>query len=287
MTPYHQTVREFADLSARAAHLPLGGFDFPERPGLPPDAPKALIFSPHPDDECIIGGLALRLMRESGFRVVNVAVTLGSKRERREERWAELENACRFIGFELVGTGPGGLENIRPDHRVNSADDWNESVEVIAGILREHSPRVVVFPHEVDWNQTHLGVHALLRDALELAPAEFTCRVVETEFWRAMDHPNLMVENTVDEVADLVAALSFHVGEVKRNPYHVSLPAWMQDNVRRGAELVLGQGGKAPDVTFATLYRLREWRNRAMNDVMTEGRVIPAGKCAADVIVQG
>lgn len=287
MTPYHQIVREFVDLSARAARLPPGGFDFPEHPALPPDAPKALIFAPHPDDECIVGGLALRLMRESGFRVVNVAVTLGSKRERRDERWAELENACRFIGFELVGTGPQGLENIRPDHRANSHHDWQKSVEVIADILREHSPRVIMFPHEVDWNQTHLGVHALVRDALESTPGEFTCRVVETEFWGAMDRPNLMVENTVDEVADLVAALSFHVGEVKRNPYHVSLPAWMQDNVRRGAELVLGQGGKAPRMNFATLYRLREWRNRAMTDVLTEGRVIPAGERAADVIVSG
>ena len=31
----------------------------------PPDAPRALIFSPHPDDECIIGGLALRLHARS------------------------------------------------------------------------------------------------------------------------------------------------------------------------------------------------------------------------------
>jgi LmbE family N-acetylglucosaminyl deacetylase len=37
-----------------------------------------LIFSPHPDDECIIGGLALRLLREAKWNVINVAVTLGS-----------------------------------------------------------------------------------------------------------------------------------------------------------------------------------------------------------------
>jgi len=33
------------------------------------------------------------------------------------------------------------------------------------------------------------------------------------------------------------------------------------DNVRRGTELVGGQGGAAPDFTFAALYRLRKWRN--------------------------
>ena len=57
----------------------------------------------------------------------------------------------------------------------------------------------------------------------------------------------------------MMAALSCHVGEVQRNPYHLLVPAWMQDNVRRGGELVGGQGGAAPDFTFATLYRLRRW----------------------------
>src|SRR2546422_7081650 len=35
-------------------------------------------------------------------------------------------------------------------------------------------------------------------------------------------------------------------------------PAWMLDNVRRGSELVSGQGGTAPDFAFAALYRLRK-----------------------------
>ena len=35
----------------------------------------ALILSPHPDDECIIGGLPLRLMKEGGIRIINVAIT--------------------------------------------------------------------------------------------------------------------------------------------------------------------------------------------------------------------
>jgi hypothetical protein len=65
------------------------------------------------------------------------------------------------------------------------------------------------------------------------------------------------VESSQQDVADLMAACSFHVGEVQRNPYHLSQTAWMQDNVRRGGELVGGQGGAAPDYLFATLYRLR------------------------------
>jgi len=74
-----------------------------------------------------------------------------------------------------------------------------------------------------------------------------------------MQSPNLMVEYSATDLADLVAATSFHVGEVKRNPYHLLLPAWMQDNVRRGAELVGGQGGAAPTFMFAQLFRAQKW----------------------------
>jgi hypothetical protein len=91
-----------------------------------------------------------------------------------------------------------------------------------------------------------------------------------------MASSNLMVESTVADVADLLAALSFHVGEVQRNPYHLRLPAWLQDNVRRGAELVGGQGGPAPDFAFATLYRLRQWKNGRIENVYQGGKQISA-----------
>jgi len=44
-----------------------------------------------------------------------------------------------------------------------------------------------------------------------------------------MANPNLLVESSVPDVADLIAALACHVGEVRRNPYHARLPAWMMD----------------------------------------------------------
>ena len=59
-----------------------------------------------------------------------------------------------------------------------------------------------------------------------------------------MESPNLMVEISASELGDLITALTFHVGEVKRNPYHLSLPAWMMDNVRRGGEWSGGRAGR-------------------------------------------
>jgi hypothetical protein len=73
------------------------------------------------------------------------------------------------------------------------------------------------------------------------------------------------------------------VGEVQRNPYHLRQPAWMQDNVRRGGELVGGQGGAVPDFTFATLYRLRGWRAGNWENVYDGGRTLPAQSPPAEL----
>ena len=231
-----------------------------------PDAPVVLIFSPHPDDECITGGLALRLRREAGVRVVNIPVTFGSRTERRGARLDELKNACAHLGFELADSGLDGFQ----------------TVEAIVHFLQQYRPEVVFFPHSEDWNSTHERVHRLVMDALSLAGVD--CLLVETEFWRSMKQPNLLVEISPENLTQLIEALSLHIGEVARNPYHLSIPSWMIDNVRRGAEVVLGQGGTAPLFTFATLYRLTCWRDGAQHHVFDGGRALASGNDATELL---
>lgn len=223
---------------------------------------KVLLFSPHPDDETIGGLLSLRLQREGGKKIINVPVTFGSNIERQPGRAKELADACGYLGWDILSG--------REDYRNLEVDD-------IVAILTDVQPDVIIFPHSKDWNSRHISTHFLLVEALEKMPADFSCTVVETEFWGAMDDPNLMVEADAQSVAELVAATSLHVEEVVRNPYHLLLPAWMQDNVRRGGELVGGQGGEVPDFDFATLYRLRKWQNGAFADVVDGGTVLPMG----------
>jgi LmbE family N-acetylglucosaminyl deacetylase len=238
MNPYLRYVSELARLVREGRSLPLGGLESSTPPAVAADAPCALIFSPHPDDECIIGGLALRLMREAGMRVVNVAVTQGSNKARQPARLAELQAACRYLGFDLIQTGPNGLEQISVKGRSSDPRQWEASVDVIARILAERRPSVIFFPHDADWNSTHVGTHHLVMDALRRQRPDFKTHAVETEFWGAMATPNLMVESSEEDLGRMMAALSLHVGEVQRNPYHLLVPPWMQDNVRRGAELV-------------------------------------------------
>ncbi len=282
MNPYLEFASAYAQLAIGGKSLPLGGIAPSSRSTPAPDAPRALIFSPHPDDECIIGGLALRLKREAGMRVVNIAVTQGSNRQRQQPRWQELSHACKYLGFELEPTAPNGLEKINAQARQQAPQHWAAAVSVIAAALARHQPRVIFYPHPLDWNGTHIGTHLLVTDALRTLPRQFQTLVVETEFWGQMAAPNLMVELSIEDVADLLAALSFHVGEVQRNPYHLRLPAWLQDNVRRGAELVGGQGGAAPDFKFATLYRLRQWKNGNLEEIYHGGKQISAKISATD-----
>lgn len=274
MNPYHNFVSSFAQLVESGKALPLGGFPPRPKPQLPADAPTALIFSPHPDDECLVGGLALRLLRESKMRIVNIAVSQGGNPARQSSRWEELKGACEWLGFELEQTALNGLEKINSETRTNDTRHWSHAVKMIAAILARHQPRAIFFPHELDGNRTHIGTHFLVTDALKKLPASFECLTIETEYWAPLPSPNLMVESSVEDVADLLAALSFHVGEVIRNPYHLRMPAWLQDNVRRGAELVGGQGAPAPDFAFATLYRLRRWEKGRFENVFSGGKQI-------------
>jgi LmbE family N-acetylglucosaminyl deacetylase len=259
MNPYLHFTREMAQLVKAARGLPLGMSEPGARQPKPADAPVALFFSPHPDDECISGGVALRLATETPMKVMNVAVTQGSNRQRQTERFRELQGACAHIGFDLVATGPGGLERVSLKTREQDRPHWSAAVEIIRGILAKYQPRVVMCPHNADWNSTHIGTHYLVLDSLAAMPPGFECFVIETEFWGAMNDPNLMLEFSPEDVAEMIAALTFHKGELVRNPYHLSLPAWMMDNVRRGGELVGGQGGAAPDFVYAALYRFRKW----------------------------
>ena len=266
---YNQYIDAWVAIQDRARALPLGGL--PPAPGvrIRDNAPRVLILAPHPDDECITGALALRLHREQGFRVSAVAVTLGSRVDRRAARAEEMHQACHFLGFELIPAWPhglGGQTAIQPRTRDERPEAWAGAAAALGRIIAEHRPSLLVLPHEQDFHDTHIGTHLLGMDALRTLGSAFRCQVAETEFWHPLAAPNLMLGCSPSDLADLVAALSFHEGEVRRNPYHLSLPAWMADNVRRGSERLGGQGAAPGPDPFATLYRLGTW---------TQGRLVP------------
>jgi hypothetical protein len=251
MHPYHAFVTQSAQLIREARALPHGGFAPAPRPQPSPEAGCALIFAPHPDDECLTGGLALRLLRQARMRVVDVAVTLGSNPARQQARLEELRGACAFLGFELQIAG---------------------ELATLADLIAREQPRLIIFPHAGDAHRTHAQTHMLVMGALARQAESFGCYLALSEYWAALAAPNLMVESSLDEVADLVAATSFHAGEVARHGYHLGLPSWMHDNVRRGSELIGGAGAAAVAFEHATLYRLERWQGHTCQPAWVGGR---------------
>ena len=279
MNPYHRFVGDLSKLVKKAARAPSAQFKTNRRHTPQASAPKALIFSPHPDDECIVGGLPLRLLRQAKWNVLNVAVTLGSDKQRRIARVRELTNACSHLGFGLIVPRRKGLDHITPSTPRKNPEYWTEAVNVVRHILQDCQPRAIFLPHELDGHSTHSGTHLLVMDALRTMPSPFQCFVVETEYWAPMQKPNLLVEVRANDLGDLVTALSCHTGEVKRNPYHLRLPAWMMDNVRR-AEAVAGHGAAAPQFSFATIYRLHQWKHGRFVNTLRHGKFLSSSENA-------
>lgn len=228
---------------------------------------RCLVFAPHPDDECIVGALPLRLRQESGWQVANVAVTLGSKPERRAARLAELQAACALLGFELLLPGGQGLERVREDTPTAEPALWAAQRHTLAELIRTQDPALLLIPHAGDGNGTHRAVHRLVTEAM--AEARYTGLLAQTEFWAPLQRPNCMVQTGEADTARLIQALASHAGEVARNPYHLRLPAWLADNVRRGGELIGGAGSEPPRYAFATLYQLSRWSAGAWQQDLT------------------
>ena len=220
---------------------------------------NVLVFAPHPDDECIIGLLPLRLMLEANAKITDVAITLGSNLQRRQGRLQELTQACKFLNWDIRVCGKEGFENIRLKTREDNPSYWNECVDELVSIIKETQPAIIFMPHIDDWNATHIGTSKLVSDAVEKSC--FSGAVINTEYWGGIKVANLMIEATEEHIAVLMEAVARHVKEVERNDYHLRLPFWMGDNVRRGAELVGGQGAEAPRFKFATLYNLQFFKD--------------------------
>ena len=276
---YLNFVKNFADIHKQAAKIPLGESD--PKKNIEKFGPKVFICSPHPDDECVVGALPLRLQQELNADVTNLAVTLGSHQARKQGRLEELRKACDTLNFNLLVPGTEALDGVNLSTKETNSELWSENVKAIKEVFEAELPEILFFPHNNDYNSTHIGVHYLIMEAVyevQQHQSQWQPVIFETEFWHMMENPNLMIAISDEDEAKLIYALSAHTGEVERNPYHVNHPARMLDNVTRGAEVVGGQGGQAPDCNFAMIYRCSKVIN---------GKATPAWKGGKMLGVEG
>ncbi len=176
----------------------------------------------------------------------------------------ELKASCAVLGFKpVVPNFPNGLECVKPSQRAESGGQeypgaWRDKVHELAEVFDAEQPDLILFPHAEDFHETHVGTNLLAIDALNAHLQRHRRQVMcaETEYWRPMEKPNLLVGVSAEVEAALVMAVAEHGGEVRRNAYHIHHPARLIDNARRGAEVVGGSGAPSCRFQFAELYRI-------------------------------
>ena len=214
----------------------------------------AVHFSPHPDDELLGAPAALFTLRDAGWRIVNVACSLGRPTQRARRR-GELEEACRRAAFEL---------------RV----DEPEPVAVLA----ELRPTLVVAPSPHDRHPFHEEVgRAALAAVAETGATE---TVWLWGLWGELALPTLVVEVTDERLDEIEHALSAHAGELERNDARRLLRARSAANAVVGAERVFGFGSQG--LPFRRAELLTELRLVGDRWRLCEPRVLHGAQAAGD-----
>jgi LmbE family N-acetylglucosaminyl deacetylase len=201
---------------------------------------NVLILAPHPDDECLMAPYALRLLLENKANVHAAVVTLGSNTARQTERQIEFQNACHVMNFT--------------SHILSS--EWDKKAEEVKSIIQREQINFIVSPHLHDHHPAHIKTGELARKIMK--EISFEGIYLESEFWGELTQPNLMIEVTKEAFELSFEALTRHVGEVSRNPYHLRLASNLVNNVRRGAEKVSILGSASPTFAFGVLYQAHQ-----------------------------
>jgi LmbE family N-acetylglucosaminyl deacetylase len=218
----------------------------------------ALAVSPHPDDELIPVGGTLTVLADAGWRIVNLACSLG-RAEQHERRRAELTAACAAAGFELdIPAVPVPLSGAEPGDGALAVTE-----ELVRDRLAAYQPSLVLAPGPRDKHPAH----ELVAQAVASAVAgDGTDRTVWWwELWGYLDAPTLLVR--VDHVIDRVcAALEAHSGEIARNDFVGLVRSRARVASILGPERVFGFGASGVDYAAAevlseTVFRGGKWRS--------------------------
>jgi LmbE family N-acetylglucosaminyl deacetylase len=185
-----------------------------------------LHLAPHPDDELLGAPSSLYALRDAGWRVVNVACTLGRPAQR-ERRLAEVTEACARAGFELL-------------------------VEVTAAdALGEVAPALVVGPSPHDHHPTHERVGRELLAAVRRAGAP--ARVWLWALYADLGLPSLVRATDATRLAEIETALEAHTGQLARIDLGRLLRARAETAAMIAAERVFGFGSPELDLPGAEL----------------------------------
>ena len=209
-------------------------------------APVAVHFSPHPDDELLGAPGALFALRDAGWRIVNIAMSLG-RPDQRERRRAELEEACARARYELR------IDDVEPGR-----------------VLADLQPSLVLAPNPHDRHPFHEEVARDVLHAVAAAGAPST--VWLWSIWGETAFPSLAVELPGERLLEIERALEAHEGELARTDFRRLLRGRAAASGVLGAERMSGFG--APGLPFPDAELLTELRLATGRFMLCDPRVL-------------
>ncbi len=184
----------------------------------PPARPTALLLSPHPDDELLGCPAHLFALRDAGWRIVNLALSLGSAQGERGRRLSELEEACGRAGFELLLEDDGlAMPDSCEALSGGEADTgFERSLARVLEISDAIGGDLLVSPSPHDDHPAHERAGRL---ALAAARAGAAGRLWLWGLWADLARPNSLCVFGAERLEEIERALSAHRGELARNDY--------------------------------------------------------------------
>jgi LmbE family N-acetylglucosaminyl deacetylase len=207
-----------------------------------------LHFAPHPDDEVIGAPATLMALRDAGWRVVNLACSLGRPQER-GLREGELRDACGRAAFEL--RLPAEPVDISAGCERDAA--LAALAAIAAAAIDELEPQLVVSPGPGDRHHGHQLVADAVRDAIAgrggASPRWWTWAL-----WGSLPQPTLGTGFGEDRLAEVLNALEAHRSQLARTDYRRVVRARAELSASLAPELLFGFGGGAkPEGRYAEL----------------------------------
>ncbi len=224
--------------------------------------------SPHPDDEALGSPSVLLALRQNGWKVVNLVVSMG-RPQQRERRSGEAVLAAKVAGFELrTPLPPIGL---------SGTDDLEKGFDrtrsEVLTLLEECKPAIVVAPSPHDGHHAHELVGSAVLSAIEASGQH--PRLWLWGLWADLPFPTIFAGFGEDLMSRAQETIQCYVGEIERNDYSVLLSSRARANAILGAERVFGYGHQS-DTAFEYADVLTECELTSRGWVLGSGRLFDA-----------